>query len=100
MTRPTRSRQRVEEHGPYDLLVLDGGGQAKGNGAADPARLLAAGGAVVIDDFTPATTWPPRFNGALDQSRLHWLEHPDLRATELRLAADLSVIVGTRLPAS
>lgn len=90
--------QRVEEHGPYDLLVLDGGGQAKGNGAADPARLLAAGGTVVIDDFTPATTWPPRFNGALDQSRLHWLEHPELRATELRLAADLSVIVGTRLP--
>ncbi|MFD8452025.1 O-methyltransferase [Streptomyces coelicoflavus] len=91
--------QRVEEHGPYDLLVLDGGGQAKGNGAADPARLLAAGGTVVIDDFTPATTWPPRFNGAPDQSRLHWLEHPELRATELRLAADLSVIVGTRLPA-
>lgn len=91
--------QRVEEHGPYDLLVLDGGGQAKGNGAADPARLLAAGGTVVIDDFTPATTWPPRFNGAPDQSRLHWLEHPELRATELRLAADLSAIVGTRLPA-
>ncbi|MFF5144758.1 O-methyltransferase [Streptomyces sp. NPDC013157] len=92
--------QRVEERGPYDLLVLDGGGQAKGNGAADPARLLAAGGTVVIDDFTPATTWPPRFNGVPDQSRLHWLEHPGLRATELRLAADLSVIVGTRLPAN
>ncbi|MEU6104160.1 O-methyltransferase [Streptomyces flaveolus] len=92
--------QRVEEHGPYDLLVLDGGGQAKGNGAADPARLLAPGGTVVIDDFTPATTWPPRFNGVPDQSRLHWLQHPELRATELRLAPDLSVIVGIRLPAS
>ncbi|MFE4698534.1 O-methyltransferase [Streptomyces sp. NPDC056738] len=91
--------QRVEEHGPYDLLVLDGGGQAKGDGAADPAVLLTAGGTVVIDDFTPATTWPPCFNGAPDRSRLHGLEHPELRATELRLAADLSVIVGTRLPA-
>ncbi|MDX3745749.1 O-methyltransferase [Streptomyces sp. AK08-02] len=91
--------RRIADHGPYDLLVLDGGGQAKGDGTADPARLLTAGGTVVIDDFTPATTWPPHFNGAPDRSRLHWLEHPELRATELRLAADLSVIVGTRLPA-
>jgi predicted O-methyltransferase YrrM len=90
--------QRIEEHGPYDLLVLDGGGQAKGDGTADPGRLLAAGGTVVIDDFTPATTWPPQFNGAPDKARLHWLEHPGLRAVELRIAADLSVIVGTRLP--
>ncbi len=58
-----RDWQRVEEHGPHDVLVLDGGGQAKGDGAADPARLLAAGGTVVIDGFTPATTWPPRLNG-------------------------------------
>ncbi|WP_191873925.1 O-methyltransferase [Streptomyces filipinensis] len=91
-------RARIEGYGPYDLLVLDGGGQAKGDGAADPARLLAPGGTVVIDDFTPATPWPPRFDGVPDQARLHWLEHPELRATELRLAADLSVIVGMRLP--
>ncbi|MEU2714247.1 SAM-dependent methyltransferase [Streptomyces sp. NPDC007205] len=38
----------IERYGPYDLLVLDGGGQAKGDGTADPARLLAAGGTVVI----------------------------------------------------
>lgn len=90
--------QRIAEAGPYDLLVLDGGGQGKGDGTADPARLLTAGGTVVIDDFTPATTWPPRFDGAPDHARLHWLTHPGLRATELRLAADLSVVVGIRLP--
>ncbi|MEU9124900.1 class I SAM-dependent methyltransferase [Streptomyces sp. NPDC048506] len=89
---------KIAPHGPYDVLVLDGGGQGKGDAAADPARLLAPGGTVVIDDFTPATTWPPRFDGAPDLPRLHWLDHPDLRATELRLAADLSVVVGTRFP--
>ncbi|CAL9496392.1 O-methyltransferase [Streptomyces sp. enrichment culture] len=90
--------RRVEEHRPYDLLVLDGGGQAKGDGAADPARLLAPGGTLVVDDFTPAATWPPLFDGAPDHPRLHWLDHPALRSTELRLAPDLAAIVGTRLP--
>ncbi|MFD7057904.1 O-methyltransferase [Streptomyces sp. NPDC059906] len=90
--------RRVEEHGPYDLLVLDGGGQAKGDGAADPVRLLNPGGTLVVDDFTPATTWPPLFESAPDHPRLHWLEHPALHTTELRLAPDLATIVGTRLP--
>ncbi|MGW7340704.1 O-methyltransferase [Streptomyces sp. NPDC054808] len=90
--------RRVEEHRPYDLLVLDGGGQAKGDGAADPTRLLAPGGTLVVDDFTPATTWPPLFDGAPDHPRLHWLDHPALRSSELRLAPDLAAIVGTRLP--
>ncbi|MEQ6027658.1 class I SAM-dependent methyltransferase [Streptomyces salinarius] len=90
--------RRVEEHRPYDLLVLDGGGQAKGDGAADPARLLAPGGTLVVDDFTPATTWPPLFDGVPDHPRLHWLDHPALRSSELRLAPDLAAIVGTRLP--
>ncbi|MFE9181105.1 O-methyltransferase [Streptomyces sp. NPDC007126] len=90
--------RRVEEHRPYDLLVLDGGGQAKGDGAADPTRLLAPSGTLVVDDFTPATTWPPLFDGVPDRARLHWLEHPALRSSELRLAPDLAAIVGTRLP--
>ncbi|MFE0464489.1 O-methyltransferase [Kitasatospora sp. NPDC058965] len=84
-------------HGPFDLLVLDGGGQGKGDGApADPARLLAPQGTVVVDDFTPATGWPPLHEGRPDSARLHWLQHPALHAVELRLAADLSAVVGRR----
>ncbi|PYC80839.1 SAM-dependent methyltransferase [Streptomyces tateyamensis] len=83
-------------HGPFDLLVLDGGGQGKGGDAADPARLLAVHGTVVVDDFTPATGWPPLHEGRPDIARMHWLEHPALRAVELRLAADLSAVVGRR----
>lgn len=92
--------RRIADHGPYDLLVLDGGGQGKNGGAAEPSQLLTPGGMVVVDDFTPATTWPPLFDGAPDMPRLHWLEHPELRAAELRLAADLSAVVGIYLPAA
>ncbi|MEW2154612.1 class I SAM-dependent methyltransferase [Streptomyces sp. NPDC007189] len=90
--------RRIEEYGPFDLLVLDGGGQGKapGDPPADVERLLVPGGTVVVDDFTPAAEWPPRHGGEVDRARLHWLEHPALRATELRLAADLSTVVGRR----
>jgi len=88
----------IAEHGPYDLLVLDGGGSAKtpDGQAADPTRLLARGGTVVLDDFTPATEWPPLHEGAPDLARLHWLEHPALHTVELPLAEDLVTLVGTR----
>ncbi|MEV0185437.1 class I SAM-dependent methyltransferase [Streptomyces sp. NPDC050625] len=90
--------RRIEEHAPYDLLVLDGGGQGKepGDTPADVERLLVPGGTVVVDDFTPATTWPPLHDGLPDRARLHWLEHPALCSAELRLASDLSAVVGTR----
>ncbi|WP_035796259.1 O-methyltransferase [Kitasatospora mediocidica] len=84
------------EHGPFDLLVLDGGGQGKGiEPPADPARLLSPQGTLVMDDFTPSPGWPPLHEGRPDTARLHWLEHPALRAVEVRLAPDLSSVVAT-----
>ncbi|NUQ89549.1 MAG: SAM-dependent methyltransferase [Glycomyces artemisiae] len=83
-------------HGPFDLLVLDGGGNAKGGGAADPARLVHPGGVLVVDDFAPATEWPPTHDGRPDEARLHWLRHPELAAIEVRLASDLASVVATR----
>lgn len=91
---------RVAEQGPYDLLVLDGGGQGKTGEMADPTRLLVPGGVVVVDDFSPATNWPPMFDGATDSARTRWLTHPELRAADIPLAADLSTVVGTYLPAA
>jgi len=90
--------RRVEEYGPYDLLVLDGGGTGKtpDDTPADPVRLLAPGGRIVIDDFTPATDWPPRHEGAMDRPRVFWLEHPALDTIEIPLAGDLATLVGTR----
>ncbi|WP_328709914.1 O-methyltransferase [Microbispora hainanensis] len=89
--------REIYRDGPYDLLVLDGGGQGKsGERPADPHRLLTPGGTLVIDDLTPARHWPPRFGGAVDRARMHWLGHPGLDAAELRLAPDLAALVATR----
>ncbi|GII66700.1 transferase [Sphaerisporangium krabiense] len=89
--------REIYGHGPYDLLVLDGGGQGKnGERPADPHRLLTPGGTLVVDDLTPARHWPPRHDGAVDEARTHWLRHPGLDAAELRLAPDLAALVATR----
>ena len=87
----------IRRKAPFDLLVLDGGAHGKSGGMpADPQALLRPGGTVVIDDLTPATDWPPRFGGQVDEARLHWLTHADLDAAELRLAPDLAALVATR----
>ncbi|MEV3950592.1 class I SAM-dependent methyltransferase [Streptomyces halstedii] len=88
----------IYEHGPFDLLVVDGGGNGKKTPPADPERLLRPTGTIVIDDFTPMTQWPPLIGGEPDSARLGWLEHPALLSSEVRLADDLSTIIGTRRP--
>jgi predicted O-methyltransferase YrrM len=90
--------RRLLDHGPFDVLVLDGGGAGKASDdLVEVEQVLAPGGTVVIDDFTPCTTWPPTYLGDVDHARLRWLEHPALLATELVLAPDLASIVATRL---
>jgi len=102
----------IYPHGPFDLLVLDGGphgkasppaadldGGAHGKAsppAADPHVLLRPGGTLVIDDLTPARDWPPRYAGGVDEARMSWLGYPGLDAAELRLAPDLAALVATR----
>jgi predicted O-methyltransferase YrrM len=87
----------LREYGPFDLLVLDGGG--KGKEPADDPPLdptdgwLALGGTIVLDDFTPAGQAGA---SAHDEARRYWLEHPVLHATELRLSPKLATVVGSR----
>jgi predicted O-methyltransferase YrrM len=88
----------LREHGPFDLLVLDGGGKGK-EPADDPpldpaAGWLAVGGTIVLDDFIPSGQ--PGAS-AHDPARRYWLEHPALQAAELRLSPTLATVVGTRV---
>ncbi|RAJ35824.1 putative O-methyltransferase YrrM [Kitasatospora sp. SolWspMP-SS2h] len=89
---------RIHRHGPFDLLVLDGGGNGKQSAPADPERLLTPGGTLVVDDLTPLTGWPPTYRGAPDTGRTVWYDHPALLTTEVRLAPDLSTLLATRRP--
>jgi predicted O-methyltransferase YrrM len=80
----------LRDHGPFDLLVLDGGGKQ----TVDPAAgWLTVGGMVVLDDFTP-TDRPEE-----DEVRQYWLGHPSLQAVEVRLSATLSTVIGVLQPA-
>jgi predicted O-methyltransferase YrrM len=87
--------------GPFDLLVHDGGpgsGKTLGSDVVDPGHVLRPGGTMTIDDYRPSTSWPPMYNGRIDESRVHWLTHPLLRSTEVRVAPDLAVVVCRHLP--
>jgi len=84
----------LRSFGPFDLLVLDGGGKGK-EPAVDPPLdpsdgWLAVGGTIVLDDFTPG-------DDAHDEAREYWLHHPRLQAVEVLLTPTLSTLVGRRI---
>jgi predicted O-methyltransferase YrrM len=88
--------RELRRDGPFDLLVLDGGGQGKGSEPPiEPELWLRPGGLAVIDDFTPTTSWPPEHDGRPDMARLHWLGHPRLLATEVRTQPDAVTVLAT-----
>lgn len=88
--------RELREYGPFDLLALDGGGQGKGSDPAiEPDEWLNPGGLTVIDDFAPLTSYPPMFHGQVDTVRKHWLEHPRMRATQIRVTPDWSALLAT-----
>lgn len=84
----------LERHAPFDVFFCDGGGKRD-----DPGRvveLLAPGGLLILDDFTPSPHWPPRFGGEVDELRLFYLTHPALEATEVLTTPSSSAIVAAR----
>ncbi|MDQ1006166.1 putative O-methyltransferase YrrM [Streptomyces sp. V4I23] len=84
----------LEQHAPFDVFFCDGGGKRD-----DPERvveLLAPGGLLILDDFTPSPDWPPRFGGEVDELRLFYLTHPALDATEVLTTPASSVVVAAR----
>ncbi|WP_240108243.1 class I SAM-dependent methyltransferase [Streptomyces sp. MUM 203J] len=84
----------LEQHAPFDVFFCDGGG--KRDAPERVVDLLAPGGLLVLDDFTPSADWPPRFEGEVDGLRLLYLTHPALDATEILTTPTSSAIVAVR----
>ncbi|KJS62411.1 O-methyltransferase [Streptomyces rubellomurinus] len=84
----------LAEHAPFDVFFCDGGGKRDDpDGVVD---LLAPGGLLVMDDFTPSPHWPPRFEGTVDELRLRYLTHPALEAAEVLTTPTSSAVLATR----
>jgi predicted O-methyltransferase YrrM len=85
----------LERYAPFDVFFCDGGG--KRDDPQTVVDLLAVGGVLVLDDFTPSPDWPPRFGGEVDELRLFFLTHPELQATEVLTTPTSSAIVAVRV---
>lgn len=90
----------IYEHGPFDLLVFDGGwGAGKTGGpVVELADVVKPHGSLTIDDSTPMREFPPMFNGQVDTGRHYWLTHPDVLATEIQVAPEMAVLVARHTP--
>lgn len=85
----------VSERAPFSLLFLDVR-EAKQAGPDAVADLVEPGGLVVLDDFTPSTTWPPTYAGKVDRPRLDWLTDDRFAAVDIMVTSDASVLIAAR----
>lgn len=83
-------------HGPFNLIFVDAS-DAKLNGKPEILGALQPGGLIILDDFTPEEFWPAEWRGKPDELRELWLNDPDLRAGEIRVAREQAVIVGVKV---
>lgn len=85
----------LADHAPFSLLFLDAG-SAKSAPREQILDLVEAGGFIVVDDFTPTSSWPPLANGRVDTVRQEWLSDPALSSVDIMVAEDSAAIVAVR----
>lgn len=83
------------DKGPFSLLFLDSG-QPNQVGVDAVADLVADGGIVVLDDFTPCEVWPPVSGGRVDTLRERWLTDERFTTVEVMVASDASTLIATK----
>ncbi|MBU5172073.1 SAM-dependent methyltransferase [Cutibacterium acnes] len=87
------------DHGPFGLLSVPIR-VARAHDVDEILKAVSVGGLVVIDDMPPSHGFPPHdINGTVDTTRLAWLTHPKVHATEIQLASNMAAIVACRLSA-
>jgi predicted O-methyltransferase YrrM len=85
----------LRDKGPFSLLFLDAR-EPKDSGADTIIDLVEPGGVVVLDDFTPCSSWPPVYGGRVDVLREQWLTDERFTTVEIMVAPDASVLIATK----
>ena len=85
----------LRDKGPFSLLFLDARGP-KISGADTIIDLVEPGGIVVLDDFTPCSSWPPVAEGRVDVLRERWLTDERFTTVEVMVAPDAAVLIATK----
>lgn len=85
----------LRDRGPFSLLFLDAR-EPKDAGVDAVVDLIEQGGIVVLDDFTPCSSWPPVYEGRVDTLRERWLTDERFTTAEVMVAQDASVLIATR----
>ncbi len=85
----------MRDRGPFSLLFLDAR-EPKAGGADAIIDLVEPGGVVVLDDFTPCSSWPPVYEGRVDILREQWLTDERFTTVEVMVAPDASVLIATK----
>ena len=85
----------LRDRGPFSLLFLDAR-EPKDSGADAIVDLVEPGGVVVLDDFTPCSSWPPVYEGRVDTLREQWLTDERFTTVEVMVAEDASVLIATK----
>ena len=83
------------DRGQFSLLFLDAR-EPEGIGAESLVDLVEPGGVVVLDDFTPCSSWPPLYEGRVDSLREQWLTDERFTSAEVMVASDTSVLLATK----
>ena len=85
----------LRDRGPFSLLFLDAR-EPKDSGADLIVDLVEPGGIVVLDDFTPCSSWPPVYEGRVDSLREQWLTDERFTTVEVMVAGDASVLIAAK----
>ena len=85
----------LRDRGPFSLFFLDAR-EPKNSGADTIIDLVQAGGVVVLDDFTPCSSWPPVYEGRVDVLREQWLTDEWFTTVEVMVAPDASVLIAAK----
>jgi predicted O-methyltransferase YrrM len=83
------------DRGPFALLFLDSR-EPKDGGPDRIADVVEPGGVVVLDDFTPCSSWPPVYEGRVDALREQWLTDERFTTVEVMVAPDASVLIASK----